>query len=240
MTHSFLQLQALGDLPFPNTDEKLAGLAFQACRFSVADYDDHAPQSCSISIPPGFERFVGKRKAEFVAGRVCAQQALERLGVHDAQIAIGENRAPVWPAGILGSISHSHEYACCVAARASANGLNGIGIDAEQIMIAERADKLYGHIVSESEKHYLQTLNCSWPTALTLVFSAKESLFKTLYPAVLQYFDFLHAEVIAIDLSQQRLSLRLLKDLTAEVRQGNIYDGLFAIEADSVQTLVYY
>ncbi|WP_428243386.1 4'-phosphopantetheinyl transferase family protein [Gynuella sp.] len=240
MTHSFLQLLALGDLPFPNTDGKLTSLAFQACRFSVAAYDDSAPQLFSISPPAGFERFVGKRKAEFVAGRVCAQKALGHLGVHGAQIAIGANRAPVWPAGILGSISHSHEYACCVAASTPDSTLNGIGIDAEQIMSAERADKLYGHIVSESEKHYLQTLNCSWPTALTLVFSAKESLFKTLYPAVLQYFDFLHAEVTAIDLNQQRITLRLLKDLTAEVRQGNIYNGLFAIEADSVQTLVYY
>ena len=240
MIDTFLQPQPVDHLSAMLSEEPLAHVEIHACGFSIDHYHDELYTLCNIEPAPGFERFVTKRKAEFLAGRYCARTVLTRLGHGDTQVPIGENRAPVWPAGILAAITHSHEYACCVAVDAKNSSLRGIGIDAEKIMPAHRADRLYTHIVSETEKHFLQSLPCPWPTTLSLVFSAKESLFKTLYPAVQQYFDFLHAEVIDIDFDIGHMTLRLLKDLTADIRSGSLYPARFVIGEDRVETLVYY
>ena len=51
-------------------------------------------------------RAVPARRAEFAAGRRAAHRAMERLGVPAAPVAMGSDRAPVWPPGVIGSISH--------------------------------------------------------------------------------------------------------------------------------------
>ena len=51
---------------------------------------------------------VPKRVAQFTAGRVCARRALAQLGnTEPVPILMGEDRAPQWPAGYVGSISHT-------------------------------------------------------------------------------------------------------------------------------------
>lgn len=68
------------------------------------------------------------RRAEFVTGRVLARRALAALGRRPGSIPVARDGAPVWPAGIVGSITH------CVGLRACAVGRRdehaGIGIDA--------------------------------------------------------------------------------------------------------------
>ena len=240
MAETFLQLLPPDRTTTIQTEAQLNQVEYQACIFLIDRYHDELYSSFNITPAEGFERFVAKRKAEFLAGRYCASTVLTRLGHGNTQIPIGASRAPVWPDGILGSITHSHEYACCVAVSTASSSLRGIGIDAEKIMAPHRADRLYSHIVSEAEKHFLQSLPCPWPTVLSLVFSAKESLFKTLYPAVRQYFDFLHAEVINIDFTTQSMTLKLLKDLTADIRCNSQYPARFEIGEDRVETLIYY
>ena len=51
-------------------------------------------------------QFSQKRLSDFATGRYCAMKALEQFGIQDAIIPIGEDRAPIWPEGIVGSISH--------------------------------------------------------------------------------------------------------------------------------------
>ena len=46
------------------------------------------------------------RLAEFAQGRMHARIALARFGLADASIPMGSKRAPLWPAGFVGSISH--------------------------------------------------------------------------------------------------------------------------------------
>ncbi|WP_440695735.1 4'-phosphopantetheinyl transferase family protein [Clavibacter nebraskensis] len=68
------------------------------------------------------------RRAEFVTGRVLARRALAGLGIRPASIPVARSGAPVWPPGVVGSITH------CVGLRACAVGRRdehaGIGIDA--------------------------------------------------------------------------------------------------------------
>jgi 4'-phosphopantetheinyl transferase EntD len=75
---------------------------------------------------------VKKRRHEFAAGRNCARRALAKLGWPDFPVLSGPNREPLWPPGVLGSITHCHGYCAAVAAPlAELKGILGIGIDAE-------------------------------------------------------------------------------------------------------------
>ncbi|MBF4617860.1 4-phosphopantetheinyl transferase [Clavibacter sp. VKM Ac-2873] len=68
------------------------------------------------------------RRAEFVTGRVLARQALAALGVRCGSIPVARSGAPVWPAGIVGSITHCAGLRACAVGRRDEHA--GIGIDA--------------------------------------------------------------------------------------------------------------
>lgn len=50
-------------------------------------------------------RAVPKRRDEYAAGRNCARAALARLGVHDFALLAGSAREPIWPEGVIGSMT---------------------------------------------------------------------------------------------------------------------------------------
>ena len=62
---------------------------------------------------------VEKRRLEFTHGRYCAHQAMQLLGMSVVAIPKGTDRAPVWPDGIIGSISHSGDTAAAVITQSS-------------------------------------------------------------------------------------------------------------------------
>jgi len=74
-------------------------------------------------------RAVPKRVEEFRLGRVCARRALARLGATPAAIGVHTTRAPRWPAGTVGSITHCAGF--CAAAVGWATDILAVGIDAE-------------------------------------------------------------------------------------------------------------
>src|SRR6267143_5303514 len=84
-------------------------------------------------------RAVLKRRREFTAGRVCARAALERLGIRGFPIVAAPDRSPVWPPGIVGSLSHCGDY--CGAAVARRGSIAGVGLD------VERARPLQGRVI---------------------------------------------------------------------------------------------
>ncbi len=126
------------------------------------------------------ERAVEKRRREFRAGRACARRALQVLGLSTDILSVGPDRAPVWPAGVVGSITHSGDF--CAAAVAWREAFAGIGIDAER----RRAigPELVSRICTPAEQRWIKSAapppdgsSGDWPT---LVFSAKECLYKAL------------------------------------------------------------
>ena len=74
-------------------------------------------------------RAVDRRRAEFTTVRTCARIALGRLGLPPAPLLTGSKREPLWPAGVVGSITHCDGYRAAAVARASE--VAAIGIDAE-------------------------------------------------------------------------------------------------------------
>lgn len=174
-----------------------------------------------MALPAELQSAVAKRQGEFLAGRLAARQALRPYGLGDETVAIGQDRAPCWPAGMEGSISHSQLLGQGMALCAVRPGRAGLGLDLEAWLSEEQARQLWPGILDEEEWGRLTSgaaaVDLSLAEGLTLVFSAKESLFKALYPRVGRYFDFLDASWSAMEAQTLRLRLKtaLAPDLPA-------------------------
>ena len=75
-----------------------------------------------------------KRVCEFESGRAYAKRALAMLGVHNVDLPVGPSRAPLWPSGVVGSITHvmdSRYGTFAGAAVARADAVQAVGIDFE-------------------------------------------------------------------------------------------------------------
>jgi enterobactin synthetase component D len=193
-------------------------------------------QRSAIEAPASIQRSVAKRQAEFLAGRICARAALQQLEGLSFSPAIGEDRAPVWPAHITGSITHSTGRAAAIVAKKS--HWRGLGMDLENLLNVERAERLAGEILTPPE---LQRMAAGPREQLalmvTLTFSVKESLFKALYPIVQKRFYFEHAEVLDwTDAGEVRL--RLLTDLSTEWCNGTELDAQFGVRDGQLLSLV--
>lgn len=123
-------------------------------------------------------RATHKRRLEFAAGRNYARAALAQQGLYDVVILAGARREPLWPADVVGSITHTDTY--CAAVAASARDLTAIGIDAER---DEPLDIDVAPLVcTAAERRWCGEAARNAPCPAKLIFSLKESLFKALYP----------------------------------------------------------
>lgn len=190
-----------------------------------------------FALPDHLARAVPKRRAEYLAGRFLARQLLAPLGFADFTLARGEDRAPQWPPGIAGALSHNSDTALCAVHRE--RGLGGVGLDVETLLSDVRAEELWGAIVSAAEREALLREALPFNELLTLTFSAKESLFKALYPQVRCYFDFLDARMVAVDIQRQTFVLALLKTLTPNCPAGRRFSGRFWRKGDDVTTFIF-
>jgi len=132
-------------------------------------------------------RAVEKRRREFAKGRECARRALASFDHGDAILLWGESREPLWPADIVGSITHTRGF--CAVAVARSSRFVGIGIDAEPaepvgLDVARR-------ICRDDERASLSSLSdLDSALAYRLLFSAKEALYKCLYPVTRVFLGF--------------------------------------------------
>jgi 4'-phosphopantetheinyl transferase EntD len=132
-----------------------------------------------VALHPEEEPFVAraapKRRRDFALGRACARVALAGLGHGDAAIGMGEGGAPLWPQGILGSITHTSFYAAALAA--DARLFSGIGVDAERV--GGVTQDLWPRLFDAAERDHLMELDgASRAILATMIFSAKEASYK--------------------------------------------------------------
>lgn len=189
--------------------------------------------STGIGLPASLAHAVAVRQVQFLAGRYCAVSALRALSpaLRDIEIPIGPHREPVWPRGFVGSITHTSVRAA--AAVASTRHARGLGFDIEAI--SEGTESSLFASADEMADLRRQVAWNERQLAL-VVFSAKESLFKCLYPLVGRYFDFLDARVCAIDSPRASLTIELLQSLSSEFRAGFALEGRFEIATADIST----
>ena len=144
------------------------------------------------------ERAVDKRRYEYWSARHLARQALAVLGIEAGPLLNAPDRSPIWPPGVIGSISHTTGW-CGVAVAHQSAQRRGLGIDAERCGkmswgVAER-------VLTPRELARLPAAphELDWAT---LLFSAKEAVYKCIYPSVRRFVGFLEVE-LELDVSQR-------------------------------------
>lgn len=136
---------------------------------------------------------VEKRRREFTTVRHCARRSLAALGLPPAPLLSGERGAPIWPSGVVGSMTHCAGYRAAAVARD--HQVRTLGIDAEP-----RGPLPAG--VLESIALPTERDHCAELTRLDedipwdrLLFSAKESLYKAWFPVTRRWLGFEDAQL---------------------------------------------
>jgi 4'-phosphopantetheinyl transferase EntD len=183
---------------------------------------------------PLVARAVEKRRREFAAGRACARRALERLGWTGFPVLAGPRREPLWPPGVVGAITHCQGY--CAAAVARRAEVPGLGIDAE--LRGRLPDGVAAMVCTEAERGWSARLaGDQWPT---LIFSAKESIYKAWYPVARRWLDYQDADLTfnAAGDHGGGFRARIVIDVEPAIFPWNPLDGRYATTAERVFTAV--
>jgi 4'-phosphopantetheinyl transferase EntD len=160
-------------------------------------------------------RAVPQRRMLYAQGRAAARDALQQLGVAPVAIGRGAGGQPLWPEGIVGAISHTNSLALALVGWR--RDYVGLGVDVEEL--GRGVDARIARLVAlPSEMAWVN------PEAglerLIMLFSAKESVFKTLYPVEQVWFGFSDAE-LTWDPAREVFSAELLKTLGEHYAAGS-------------------
>ena len=134
-----------------------------------------------------------RRRAEFAIVRHCARRALTSLGVDPAPIVPDEHRAPRWPHGVVGSLTHCDGYGAASVARTG--DILTLGIDAETH--EPLPDGVAELVTVGDEPSHLARLTADVPDVAwdRVLFSAKESIYKAWFPLTRTWLDFTECEL---------------------------------------------
>lgn len=216
-------------------------LPVQLVAFEPGRLHKDAFETWGITMPPEIARSTFKRQEEFFHGRLATRYALSTLtpdsrdatsdhgAMHEScvrslsatpTVGIGSHREPVWPQGIVGSITHCSGLAAAAVARDAS--LRGLGIDVEHVAGPEACAALMQVAVDAAEIERLHVASRQWPLELllTTVFSAKESFYKGAFNVVRRFFGFEAARLRFIDLEHNRLGFTLTEALGGPFRAG--------------------
>ena len=133
---------------------------------------------------------VAKRRNEFVTVRHCARLALEGLGLPPAPILKGDKGEPCWPAGVVGSLTHTTGYRGAVVGRSAA--VRSVGIDAEPHDVLP--DRVLEAVSLPAERREIAALpdDLHWDRIL---FCAKEATYKAWFPLTRRWLGFEDAHI---------------------------------------------
>jgi len=176
------------------------------------------------------------RWREYLAGRTTAMLALKSLGSHSYFVGRGSYGEPIWPSGIVGSISHNNRYAvCCVGYK---KDVLGVGLDVEDVIDSLTMKNIKSLILTGNESKLIENMREPINLLFTLLFSAKESFFKFAYPFVHKVFGFETVEVTSINFMKKLLTLKLTSTLTNNLILGDEFYAHFDIIRNTVLTMV--
>jgi len=157
------------------------------------------------------------RSEHFRLGREAAHEALIHLGVSaPSVISRGEMREPIWPPGIVGSISHSNGLSA--AAVAFKNKVLGLGLDIEEKdrLIPE---SVIMRVCTADELSWLGNFSGDRRLDALLVFSAKECIYKCFFPKFKVFLGF--ADAVLSPVNNQGFKFQLRKELPEPVETSS-------------------
>jgi 4'-phosphopantetheinyl transferase EntD len=151
---------------------------------------------------------VPSRRAEFGTGRVAARRALAQMGIQPVPILSDAHRVPVWPEGIVGSITHSAAYCAVVVHRNPP--VRSVGIDAE--ILQPLPPEMWSLVLLPSERAWIHSFSDAAQDDLGLLFfSAKEAYYKCQFPFSRVTLEFAEVEV-DVDTAANQFEARALRE----------------------------
>jgi 4'-phosphopantetheinyl transferase EntD len=196
----------------------------------VEAFDDSVPAPLFPAEEQAVAGAVDRRRREFATARRCAREALAAHGFAPVPLLTGHRRQPLWPAGMVGSITHCLDYRA--AAVAAADEVAGIGVDAEPHLPV--SDRVLALIARATERERLRELAAEHPAVCwdRLLFSAKESIYKAWFPLTQRWLDFGEADVV-FHPSAGTFSATILIDASPQVAT---FTGRFAMSSSLLVT----
>ncbi|WP_428943560.1 4'-phosphopantetheinyl transferase family protein [Pantoea sp. FN060301] len=192
--------------------------SYNAMHYSEALFDDMA-----IPRPQHLGQAVRKRRAEYLASRAVVRCALQRWGADDYILGNGPQREPLWPEGIRGSLSHTHQRISLLLTRTDSG--KQPGVDCERLLLPGKAEALQERIIHPAERKILQHSGLSFATGLTAAFSVKESLYKALYPQLGQFMSFREATIVHSSPGAEQMIVRLTRHFSSAFEAGREFSG---------------
>jgi 4'-phosphopantetheinyl transferase EntD len=176
----------------------------------IAPGDEHAllPEET-----PAFAASVVKVRRASGAARIVARELLSGLGHAGCALPRAPSGAPIWPAGVIGSLTHDADVA--MAAVGMSCDFEGIGIDVEP------AEPLPAEILDMVATPRERLKMADDPCQGRLLFVAKEAVYKAVYPLDRVFLDHHDVEIN-------------LADRKATVCNGRVVDLRFGISTHLV------
>ena len=182
-----------------------------------------------------------QRLRSYSTGRYLSHQLLANAGFPDTDVLSGDEREPLWPPGVQGSISHTDAW--CLVAMTTAVRYCGLGVDIEQVQALESG--LRDIVLTQQEQRDIAALPALSPLQQTsgntlsvtgwpaVYFSIKESLFKCRFPVERQWIDF-HQATVSVDPDARTFSAVFAPELDNTLLNNSNLNGQFAIIDDHV------
>jgi len=210
-------------MPKDNADKTLINSLFPGEVITV----EADPTLLRESLYPEEEEYVKnavpKRRREFAAGRFCARRALTKFGIKNFPLLVGKNREPIWPHGIVGSISHTQSY-CGVAVVQKAD-IESLGLDVEFPRKLHR--DYWNQISTPKELSWINSLplNRQQENA-ALIYSAKECLYKCQYPISKRWLNF-HDVIITVNPDFNEFGAIFMINVGSSFKRGTCLRGKY-------------
>ena len=155
----------------------------------ICTAEERVPELMPLEAALLSPRAVDRRRADFTRGRAAAHRALAALGQPDAPIGRGQRGEPLWPAGVVGSITHASGVA--IAAVADCRDITGLGIDLE-FVYPSRLTSIASYVCLPDELVWIEQPGADSDrfVRLVMVFTAKEAVYKALYPIMQMVLEF--------------------------------------------------
>jgi enterobactin synthetase component D len=199
--------------------------------------DERSDVAWTTDLPEALSNARDRRLATFLAGRYCAARALNAAGAGgDVRVDFGAEREPLWPAGFVGSITHTTGFAGAVVARDG--DVVSLGIDTENLLSDAQARELRQTVAPELAGINFVGLDADGrenAPFVSCVFSAKESIYKCLHPLVREFFEFSDVSVTAVDRVRGTIHAVLNRPLGVFPRHWPV-DVRFVLANDLVHT----
>ena len=167
------------------------------------------------------------RKIEFLTGRILLKDAIKTIlndEIVDTEVGIGSSGMPLWPGGIIGSVTHTKRHVCVMV------GLSqeylAMGIDLEPLISSEKSQELGPLVLGASEIDlYRQDLSAMpFNQFFTRCYSFKEAIYKLLFPQIKTFIDFKEIVITHIDPYQDTI-LAIYRPLIANQFSGHFLEG---------------